>query len=126
VRDAIFGGVAILCFGLAVWRVEHAPVRREAATIDEGLARRAYREVTDKEPEERRAAARRFQGMLWSQQDEFHAKERQAMRNWAGAHHVTLSSVVSALDRGMRERWPVSPNVVVSQKVIPCRPRLTY
>jgi hypothetical protein len=94
--------------------------------MDDTTAHLAYQDVTAKEPAERRAAALRFQGAPWSQQDDFHAKESQAMRGFSLSHHVSLSSVVRALDQGMRERWPTSPGIEVSQKVVPCRPRLMY
>jgi hypothetical protein len=82
--------------------------------------------VTSREWDFRRNAAMRFQGSPWSQQDEFHSREKGAIRVFAGAHHVSISSVVFALDQGMREHWPTQANVVVNQKVIPCRPRLAY
>ena len=125
-RDVIFGSVVVICLGIAIWRTGRVHATREEATMNDDAARSAYFDVTEKEPEERRAAAQRFQGAPWSQQDEFHSRERKTMRAWAESRHVNLSAVVNALDRGMREAWPTSPNAVVVQKVIPCRPRLTY
>jgi hypothetical protein len=113
----------LLAVGIHVAGVNAAP---ESSTIDEALAHTAYAEVTGKEPDERRDAAFRFPGSDWSQQDDFHAKEKDSVRDFAKAHGVTVSSVVNSLDRGMREGWATHPNVTVSQRVVPCRPRLAY
>lgn len=94
--------------------------------MNEHLAHEAWLEITDKEGDARQRAAYRFQGSPWSQQDDFHGSEKGAVRSFVQNHHVSLSSVVNALDRGMREKWPTHPDVVVSQRVIPCRPRLAY
>jgi hypothetical protein len=106
-------------------RVSRVDARREQPTVDDPLAHALYAEVTDKEVEERRDATLRFQGSPWSQQDDFHAKERDLVHSVAASHGVTTSSVVDALDRGMRERWTTRAEIV-SQRVIPCRPRLEY
>ena len=41
-------------------------------------------------------------------------------------HRVSVGGILFALDRGMRERWPTHPDVVIPPKVVPCRPRLAY
>jgi hypothetical protein len=125
-RDALAYAIMLVASVTAVARASFAKVPRSAPTMNDGLAHQAYLELTDKEAEERRSASLRFQGAVWSQQDEFHSKEAGLVRQFATAHHVSISSVVDALDRGMREQWPTRPNVVVSQRVIPCRPRLAY
>jgi hypothetical protein len=48
------------------------------------------------------------------------------VKAFATENAVSVSGVLLALDRGMREKWPTHPGVVVSPKVIPCRPRLAY
>jgi hypothetical protein len=125
-RDFLAYAIALFAFLVAGIRATRVPVRAEASAMNEALARQAYVEITSREGDLRRNAALRFQGSPWSQQDEFHSRERGAIRSFAGAHRVSISSVVNALDRGMREHWPTSANVVVNQKVIPCRPRLAY
>ena len=94
--------------------------------MSEAQARQAYLDVTSREADERRDAAIRFAGSAWSAQDDFHARERGMVRAVASGRHVSVSSVVSALDRGMRDGWPTAAGVLVSQRVIPCRPRLQY
>jgi len=118
----VIAGAAIAA-GVRAGRVDAHP---DTPRLDDATARVAYLDVTDKEVEERREAAFRFQGSAWSQQDDFHAKEREAIRSFAMSRGVSISSIVSALDRGMRERWPTRSGVLVSQRVIPCRPRLAY
>jgi len=92
--------------------------------IEEKMARDAYRDVTQRERQARREAAVKFPGDPWSQDDDFHERENEAVRAFAGSHELRLSDVVRAVDDGMRERWPTSgqPN----PKVPPCRPRLSY
>jgi hypothetical protein len=118
--------VIAIAVTVACVRVARAEVRREAPTMSDAQARQIYLDVTGSEPSERRDAALRFPGSAWSQQDEFHARERSLVRSTAMSRGVSVSSVVNALDRGMREGWPTRAGVVVSQRVIPCRPRLTY
>ena len=110
---------------LAMLRAATAPTPpAPAKPIDEKMAREAYRDVTTRERQTRREAAVKFPGDPWSQDDDFHEKENEEVRSFAGSHELRLSDVVRAVDDGMRERWPASmqPN----PKVPPCRPRLSY
>jgi hypothetical protein len=126
VREAFFYVICAVLVGIAVRRAVRARAVPESPKLSVALSHEAFLAVTDKEDGDRREAAFRFQGSNWSQQDEFHSRESKTIRGWAGAHHVTSSAVVNALDRGMREGWPVHPGVEISQKVFPCRPRLSY
>jgi hypothetical protein len=110
----------------AAIRAGGAEVKHEAPSMNETLARQVYLDVTQREPEERRDAAMRFAGSAWSAEDDFHSRERALVRSLASSRRVSVSSIVYALDRGMREGWPTAEGVVVSQRVIPCRPRLQY
>jgi hypothetical protein len=126
VRDGFAYAIVLAVAVLAALRASGVRVKPEVPRTSEALAHQIYLDVTDHENDTRRGAALQFEGSLWSRQDEFHAKEKVTIRHVATLHHVNVSSVVNALDRGMRERWPVHSDVVVSQKVIPCRPRLAY
>lgn len=126
VRDRYAYAVVVVAWTLAGSRALGRRIRPEAAIVSESVARQMYLEVTDREAEDRRSAALRFQGSAWSQQDEFHAKEKGTMRYVANLHRMSISSVLGAVDQGMRERWPTHANAAVSQEVIPCRPRLAY
>jgi hypothetical protein len=110
----------------AAIRAGLAPVKAESPSMNDRQARQVYFDVTAKEPDERRDAALRFAGSAWSEQDDFHARERGMVRAVANGRGVSVSNVVFALDRGMREGWPTGGGVAVSPKVIPCRPRLLY
>jgi hypothetical protein len=92
--------------------------------MDDKTARDAYRDITANERHTRREAAVKFPGDPWSQDDDFHEHESEDVRKFAGSHELPLSSVVRAVDDGMREKWPTpaQPN----PKVPPCRPRLSY
>lgn len=92
--------------------------------IDDKIARDAYREITSKERTARREAAVKFPGDPWSQDDDFHERESEAVRAFAGSKELRLGDVVRAVDDGMRERWPTS--MTPNPKVPPCRPRLSY
>jgi hypothetical protein len=124
--DPLAYSVLVALFFVAEIRIQRVHATGEVAATSDEDAHDLYREVTRREPQDRKAATLRFQGSPWSQQDEFHASEQRTIRRVAFEHHVGISAVVSALDRGMREGWPTEPGVVVSEKVIPCRPRLAY
>ncbi len=126
VRDWIGFAVIGMTLGAAFACVLGARPLRNAPPLPGAQAREAYLELTDKEPDERWEAALHFPGSLWSQQDDFGAKEAVAVRAFANHHHVSLGSVLDTLDRGMRGHWPTHPGVVVSTAVVPCRPRLSY
>jgi len=92
--------------------------------MEEKLAHDAYRDITSRERSARREAAVKFPGDPWSQDDDFHERESEAVRAFAGAKELRLSDVVRAVDDGMRDRWPTS--IQPNPKVPPCRPRLSY
>jgi hypothetical protein len=129
VKDVLPHLVIVGALALAAVRVWRAPIRAEAtmeAAMSPAQARQTYLDVTEREPAERRDAALRFPGSAWSEQDDFHARERSLVRSVAMSRGLGVSSIVAALDQGMRENWPTRSGVMVSQRVIPCRPRLTY
>lgn len=110
---------------LAIARAATAPPPKATTQpIDDKTAKTAYREVTSHERQARREAAVKFPGDPWSQDDDFHERESEAVRSFAGSHELRLSDVVRAVDDGMRDHWPTSgkPN----PQVPPCRPRLSY
>ena len=117
--------VIVVVASLAMARAAPAPPPpAPTKSIDEKMAREAYRDVTSRERQTRREAAVKFPGDPWSQDDDFHEKENEQVRNFAGSHELRLSDVIRAVDDGMREKWP-TPNQP-NPKVPPCRPRLSY
>jgi hypothetical protein len=110
---------------LAMVRAATAPVpKAPTKPIDDKMARDAYRDVTNRERQTRREAAVKFPGDPWSQDDDFHERENEFVRNFAGSHDLRLSDVVRSVDDGIREHWQAS--IQPNPKVPPCRPRLSY
>jgi hypothetical protein len=126
VRDMVASGLFGVALGVAVVRTLHSTPPAHSAELPDAVAHEVYLETTDREADGRRDAAFRFQGSLWSQQDEFFAKQTSFVKRFAIDHRVSVGGILFALDRGMRERWPTHPDVVISPKVVPCRPRLAY
>jgi len=85
-----------------------------------------YSEGAVKEPGERQEAARNFRGSPWSQDDDFHAKEKNRVKDYAKGHDLTVQSLLDGLDEGMRDHWLTPSNEQPNPKVMPCRPRLIY
>jgi hypothetical protein len=95
-------------------------------TLPDGQAHALYTAAAEAEVTARGQASGRFRGSPWSQDDDFHNKEGKFIRNYAKAHGVAMASAIDALDRGMRAHWPTPNGTPLDQKVIPCRPRLSY
>jgi hypothetical protein len=126
VRGLVASGLFGVALGLAVARVLTANAPHDPTPLPDGLAHAVFLETTDREADERREGAFRFQGSLWSQEDDFFAKETAFVKSFASANRVSVGAILFALDRGMREKWPTHPDVVITPKVVPCRPRLAY
>jgi hypothetical protein len=127
VRDLVATGLFGAAVGLAVFRSLGANPPHDDRPLEEPLAHEIYFEATDREGDQRREAAFRFPGSLWSQEDDFFAKQTMLLKNLAGNEGVALGSILFVLDRGMREKWPPAhADVVISPKAVPCRPRLAY
>jgi hypothetical protein len=118
--------VVLVAASVACWRAARAKAEPEVISADSTVARKAYDDVTSRETSERRQAALHFPGSNWSQQDDFHQEERGAITAYAESHNVSLSTVTSALDEGMREGWRAAGDATISQRIVPCRPRLNY
>jgi hypothetical protein len=120
----LFGVVGVLAIARAA--TGHLPAsdtpRIQPMTLE--IAHQAYRDVTSRERKMRREAAVKFPGDLWSQDDDFHERENETVRSFAGSHEVSIASVVQAVDDGMREHWPTTGTP--QGTVPPCRPRLSY
>jgi hypothetical protein len=95
-----------------------------APPITPALSKRAYADIVNQEPQMRREAALKFGGDPWSADDDFHQREQDAVRSFAGHQNVPIADVARAVDDGMHERWPAA--AVPTAQVPPCRPRLMY
>jgi hypothetical protein len=109
---------------VALVRTLSASSAVKSLPITPELAHRAYAEIVGREPSMRREAAVKFPGDPWSADDDFHEREQQAVRGFAGHQSVPIGDVLRALDDGMHERWPASASPIA--QVPPCRPRLMY
>jgi len=120
-------GACVICVALSAALVHSWPRRapREAQVSLE-QARAFYAEAAEREVGERVAALERFRSSEWSQQDDFHAHEASLIRDYARTHKMPVLGVLQALDRGMREKWPTPNGAAPQERIIPCRPRLTY
>ncbi len=124
VPDIVPKVVIAVVASLAIGRAATAKPPPPGKPITEGQAHEAYRDVTSRERTMRRDSAVKFPGDPWSQDDDFHEREHEAIRTFANSKDIRWSDVIGSVDRGMREHWPspVTPN----PKVPPCRPRLSY
>jgi len=95
-----------------------------APSISPELSKRAYADIVSREPEMRREAALKFAGDPWSADDDFHQREQDAVRGFAGRENVPIADVARAVDDGMHEKWPAA--AIPTAQVPPCRPRLMY
>jgi hypothetical protein len=118
--------IVIVAAAVACWRAARADAKPEVISSELAFDRKAYSDVTSREVSERRQAALHYPGSNWSQQDDFHEQERTAITDYAESHEVNLSTVTRALDQGMREAWRTPGDAAISQRIVPCRPRLNY
>jgi hypothetical protein len=98
----------------------------ESAPASEEVRREAFTQIANEEPAMRAKSAHEFPGDAWSQDDDFHKREEKRARVIAAERGVRLGDVLRALDDGLREAWPVGPDVHLAPGVAPCRPRLSY
>jgi hypothetical protein len=118
----LIGAMAALVMTVAATsRPVHVPGPASPARLHE-----LYDTNVAKEPSERQDSARSFRGSPWSQDDDFHGKETNRVKDFAKVHDVSISSLLDGIDTGMREKWATPSNNVPRPTVMPCRPRLTY
>lgn len=111
-------------FVAAIVRAATASSTRSALPITPELSKRAYAEIVSREPQMRRDAALKFPGDPWSADDDFHQREEDAVRGYAGQQSVPIADVLRAIDDGMHDGWPAA--AIPTAQVPPCRPRLMY
>ncbi len=117
---AILAGLLVA----ALVRVLTASSASHAPPVTPDLSRRAYADIVSREPSMRRESALKFAGDPWSADDDFHQREQDSVRSFAGHQNVPIGDVLRAVDDGMHERWPASATPLA--QVPPCRPRLMY
>ena len=120
-----WGPFAAVCV-LAVGRALTAPAPELPPPADEALRREAFRAVASGEQSDRSEAAKTFPTDPWSRDDDFHQREQRRARDWAGPHRVRVGDALSAVDEGIRSRWPSGNPAPPVATVPPCRPRAIY
>jgi hypothetical protein len=120
-----WGPLFVVCAAAVVRAITaHAPDRPPPAS--EAARRQIFRHIASDESAERREAAKKFPTDRWSRDDDFHEKERTRARDWAGSHDMWMGDALSAVDEGIRARWPHGNPVALVVTVPPCRPRAVY
>jgi hypothetical protein len=117
--------LAVVC-AVALVRALASRAPAQPGPLDEAQRREAFKWVASDEAAERREAAKTFPTDLWSRDDDFHQREMGRAQEWASSHHARLADVLSAVDEGLRERWPSGSFVAPVASVPPCRPRAIY
>ena len=116
---------ALVC-AVALGRVLTVTVPARPPPADEVLRRTVFQHVASDEAAERREAAKTFPTDLWSRDDDFHQREAKRARDWSSSHQMRYEDALSAIDEGLRERWPSGSPVPLVATVPPCRPRAIY
>jgi hypothetical protein len=119
---APLGAVCVLAVGRAVTA---APPPR-APDADDALLHRAFYAVASEETTMRHEAAKTFPTDPWSRDDDFHRREGDKVRDWAGTHRVPRGEVFRSMDEGIRAHWPQANGAPLVVTVPPCRPRAIY
>ncbi len=112
--------VAAVTVDLSAPRIEAAP---EASS---DAKKHAFYMLASEEAFMRKGAAKSFPTDPWSQDDDFHNREFRRLQALATSDHVSVTSMLRAIDDGARERWPQAPGSVLDETVPPCRPRPIY
>jgi hypothetical protein len=117
--------VAAVCAAAVVRALTARPLP-SAAESDLATRHKAFRAIVDGEATMRKEGAKTFPTDLWSRDDDFHKLEWQKARDWASAQRARPGDVLSAIDEGIRERWPYGAPSPLAATVPPCRPRAIY
>ena len=120
VPRAVLAGIC----AVAVGRAATASSFPRVEPIGSTLAHRAYSEIVNGESSMRREAALKFPGDPWSADDDFHQREQDSVRSFAGHQGAPIGGVLAAIDDGMHDHWRASGTPIAT--VPPCRPRLMY
>ena len=122
--------VLVAVIGLVASQAASAPrpAAGRAATL--GELHYLATEVATQEPSWRSRSEESFPGDHWSQRDDFHAQERDKVKDLAGAQKLPVEQVLRAVDADVRAlRSRLGPNVTADPRgarAVPCKPRPIY
>ena len=126
----MWGRIAWIGFGAAcvaaVALASFAPQLPPNPEAKDETRKNVWYSIASEEPAMRKSAAKGFPTDPWSQDDDFHNQEFRRVQNSASVEKVSVGSLLSAMDEGMRSRWPHSPLSNPRPTVPPCRPRPIY
>jgi len=111
---------------VAVARAVTASGAGPAERDDPAVRAAIFQQMTADEAAVRADAARAFPGDPWSADDDFHNHEQRRARALAARLHVSIGTVLAAVDEGLREHWPHSNPAPLTATVPPCHPRPVY
>src|SRR2546423_811160 len=115
---SFFATTCVVAIGLCL--IATAPA--DASPADAAARRDAFAEIAAQEREMRAQSAEAFPTDPWSQDDAFHAMERQRAIAFAHRRGVRVGDVLDAVDEGLRGQ--ALRGLVAT--VPPCRPRAIY
>jgi len=111
---------------VAVARAATAPGVAPAEPDDPARRAAIFQEMTADETALRQDAARAFPGDPWSADDDFHNHQQRRARAIAARLHVSIGTVLGAVDDGLRAHWPHANPAPLTATVPPCHPRPVY
>lgn len=117
--------VAATCTAIVVTRAATAPAPPPPAHATPEQMRSFAVHIASQEDEWRAKAAEGFPADNWSQRDDFHGREAQAVRDLAGGAHVPYEDVFRAIDDDLHGAGPRGTTVRGgrSANAVPCHPR---
>ncbi len=121
-RPLAWGALAVI-WAVALARIYTAPERHPQRRLAETERVALGEAARQAEPQWRVNTMRRFPQDLWSQEDDFHATERQWAVTAAAQRNVPVSDVFRAVDEDLR-RHEVSPPRKANAS--PIKPRAYY
>jgi hypothetical protein len=125
-KRAAAGAVTLACGALVVVRAAMAPEMAPAAGRADAATRGAIaRDIAGLEPSWRGEAEEAFPSDLWSQRDDFHAREAQRVREIAADKSVPVEDVLRAVDEDLHS-IPHAAAEVRGTRAVPCKPRPFY
>ncbi len=109
-------------------RAESAPRPDVGRRATVGEARYFAGSVATDEPHWRNKSVESFPGDLWSQRDDFHAQERDRVKDLSEKQKIPVEQVLRAVDEDVRAsaRRPGVVGDPRGARAVPCKPRPVY
>lgn len=119
--------VLVSVVGLVASRAASAPRTAPARIASAGELRYLATEVATQEPAWRLKSEQSFPSDHWSQRDDFHAQERDKLKELADAQKLPVEQVLRAVDLDVRAAHkPGMDADPRGARAVPCKPRPFY